>query len=375
MRATLRDGAGEPLDDALVLVFAAPKSYTGEDVVEFQTHGGAVTPARVLDACVAAGARLARRGEFTLRAFLNGRMDLSRAEAVIDLVDARTARAADDALARLGGALAEAFEAMCAAAIDLSAKLEHALDVSEDELPPEFFGECRAARDALVDSVDSALATAGEGRLLRDGALVVLAGPPNAGKSSLMNALLGEDRVIVSPTAGTTRDSVEESICIDGFPVRLVDTAGLRDAADAVEAEGVARAERLAASADIVLSLDGADFPNGIAVHSKCDLGRGPGLNVSSKTGEGLDALRSAMAARLRDLAVRPEEAGADVSARQREVLERARASLVSCDPSRDLVLAANAFRAAAQTIGELLGRVYSEDLLDSLFSRFCVGK
>ena len=375
LRATLCDRDDVPLDDALLLVFAAPKSYTGEDVVEFQTHGGAVTPARVLEACIAAGARLARRGEFTLRAFLNGRMDLSCAEAVIDLVDARTERAASDALARLGGALTAPFEKIYSASLDLSAKVEHALDLSEDELPSEFFAECLEERDALVGFIDSVLATAHEGRLLREGALVVISGPPNAGKSSLMNALLGENRVIVSPAAGTTRDSVEESISIDGFPVRLVDTAGLRTTADAVEEEGVARAEKLAASADIVLSLDGAEFPNGIAVHSKCDLGHGPGLNVSSKTGEGLDALKLAIAAKLREMAARPDEAEADVSARQREVLERARTSLVSCDPSHDLVLAANAFRTAAQTIGELLGRVYSEDMLDNLFSRFCVGK
>ncbi len=260
--AVLRQG-GKVLDDGLVLVFAAPASYTGEDVVEFQTHGGVVAPRRVLSACLACGARLARRGEFTQRAFLNGRLDISAAEAVIDLVDAKTDRAADDAVARLGGAAARADAGLYAAALDISSRLEHALDFSEDELPPGYVEEVTADIASLGARIASEQTRLREGKILREGALVVLAGPPNAGKSSLLNALLGEKRAIVSEVAGTTRDAIEEWLDVAGWPVRLVDTAGLRHAADAVEAEGVDRAEELIARADLVVALD-LDVPGAL---------------------------------------------------------------------------------------------------------------
>ena len=392
--STFRDPAcGSPLDDGLLLVFAAPRSYTGEDVVELQGHGGSVAPRRVLEACLAAGARLARRGEFTERAFLNGRLDLGAAEAVIDLVDAKTARAADDAVARLAGAASRPFERMYADAIDLSSRVEHALDFSEDELPPGFDAALAAGVDALSSRVEAKLSTAREGRILREGALVVLAGPPNAGKSSLLNALLGADRAIVSATAGTTRDAIEDWAEIGGWPVRLVDTAGLRATGDAVEAEGVARAEDLIARADLVLRLSPADAepsaagaagdsPREIRVCSKCDLGAmSPSgtRRVSARTGEGLDALRGDIANRLAKLAARrDEETGADVTTRQRACLLDAQGALARARSALDLpdlVLTANELRAAAEAIGRVLGKVYSDDLLDALFSRFCVGK
>ncbi len=392
--STFRDPAcGSPLDDGLLLVFAAPRSYTGEDVVELQGHGGSVAPRRVLEACLAAGARLARRGEFTERAFLNGRLDLGAAEAVIDLVDAKTARAADDAVARLAGAASRPFERMYADAIDLSSRVEHALDFSEDELPPGFDAALAAGVDALSSRVEAKLSTAREGRILREGALVVLAGPPNAGKSSLLNALLGADRAIVSATAGTTRDAIEDWAEIGGWPVRLVDTAGLRATGDAVEAEGVARAEDLIARADLVLRLSPADAepsaagaagdsPREIRVCSKCDLGAmspSGARRVSARTGEGLDALRGDIANRLAKLAARrDEETGADVTTRQRACLLDAQGALARARSALDLpdlVLTANELRAAAEAIGRVLGKVYSNDLLDALFSRFCVGK
>ena len=392
--STFRDPAcGSPLDDGLLLVFAAPRSYTGEDVVELQGHGGSVAPRRVLEACLAAGARLARRGEFTERAFLNGRLDLGAAEAVIDLVDAKTARAADDAVARLAGAASRPFERMYADAIDLSSRVEHALDFSEDELPPGFDAALAAGVDALSSRVEAKLSTAREGRILREGALVVLAGPPNAGKSSLLNALLGADRAIVSATAGTTRDAIEDWAEIGGWPVRLVDTAGLRATGDAVEAEGVARAEDLIARADLVLRLSpvdaepsaagaAGDSPREIRVCSKCDLGAmspSGARRVSSRTGEGLDALRGDIANRLAKLAARrDEETGADVTTRQRACLLDAQGALARARSALDLpdlVLTANELRAAAEAIGRVLGKVYSDDLLDALFSRFCVGK
>ena len=365
---------GLPLDDGLVLVFAAPRSYTGEDVVEPQCHGGSVAPRRVLEACLAAGTRLARRGEFTQRAFLNSRLDLSAAEAVIDLIDAKTDRAADDAVARLGGAASAAFETLYAAAIDLSSRLEHALDFSEDELPPDFTASLARGLDTLRAQIAARIATAREGRLLREGALVVLAGPPNAGKSSLLNALLGERRAIVSSAAGTTRDSIEEGVEIGGWPVRLVDTAGLRATDDAIEAEGVCRAEALIGQADLVLALD-CDRPGALRLHAKCDLGPGDGLPVSALTGEGLPELRAAIAARLEQLAAKGSEAsGADVTTRQKEQLEIAAAALARADTA-DLVVAANELRTAAEALGRIIGKVYSDDLLDSIFSRFCVGK
>lgn len=372
------------VDDGLMLVFRGPRSYTGEDAVELQGHGGSVAPRRVLEACLAAGARLARRGEFTLRAFLNGRLDLSEAEAVIDLVDARTTRAAADAFARLGGALSRPFEHLYADAIDLSSRLEHALDFDEGELPPSFAEETTARLAALRQRTERLIATAREGRLLREGALVVLAGAPNAGKSSLMNALLGTDRAIVADAAGTTRDSIEEGLQIGNWLVRLTDTAGLRAASDAIEAEGVERAEALIARADLVVALD-CDIPGALRVHAKCDLDSHRdlrdfngfnGLNVSAKTGEGLNALKAAIAERLAAQAARgDEESGADVTTRQKALLVRAADALCRAVSAADLAVAANEVRTAASEIGRIVGKTYSDDLLDALFSRFCVGK
>ncbi len=366
------------VDDGRMLVCRGPRSYTGEDAVELQGHGGSVAPRRVLEACLAAGARLAQRGEFTLRAFLNGRLDLSEAEAVIDLVDARTTRAAADAFARLGGALSRPFEHLYADAIDLSSRLEHALDFDEGELPPSFAEETASRLAALRQRTERLIATAREGRLLREGALVVLAGAPNAGKSSLMNALLGTDRAIVADAAGTTRDSIEEGLQIGNWLVRLTDTAGLRAASDAVEAEGVERAEALIAKADLVVALD-CDIPGALRVHAKCDLDSHKGLNglsVSAKTGEGLDALKAAIAERLAAQAARgDEESGADVTTRQKALLVRAADALRRAASAADLAVAANEVRTAACEIGRIVGKTYSDDLLDALFSRFCVGK
>ena len=373
-----RDQSGAVVDSGLVLVFKAPASYTGENVIEFQGHGGSVAPRRVLEACFAAGARLARRGEFTERAFLNGKLDLSAAEAVIDLVDARTDRAADEAQSRLRGVLSDRYESLYHDAIECSSRMEHLLDVDEGEIPEGTMESYSGDLLNLKSRISKLLSTAREGKILRDGALVVLAGRPNAGKSSLMNALLGENRAIVSDVAGTTRDSIEEGLDIDGWPIRIVDTAGLRATDDAIEAEGVVRAEELMAKADIVVALD-CDVPGAIRVHAKCDLDQADfhdscAICVSAKTGEGLQSLKDAIAARLRELSARASEDVADVTARQTDLLAKALAALEGTDPS-DPVLAANALRVAAQSIGEIIGKTYSEDLLDSLFSRFCVGK
>ena len=372
---------GAFLDEALVLSFKAPRSYTGEDTVEFQCHGGAVTPRRVLEACFAAGARLARRGEFTERAFLNGKIDYEQAESVLELIDAKTGRSADAALAKLSGRKAEERRALYEAALSISAEIEHSLDVDEGEIPEGFFERIGERADALRESLVEAVRRANEGRLLRDGALVVLAGPPNVGKSSLMNALLEENRAIVSDVPGTTRDSIEEWLDLDGYPVRLVDTAGLRDTADAIEAEGVRRAGELISSADLVLRLyDGRDVPlageKELLVRTKCDLSEmnGDGLAVSSKTGAGIDVLKREIVGRLSRLV---NDTPAPLSSAPDTLI--AALSLVppreAFGPEADPVLVGNAMRLLAETLGKLVGATYSEDLLENLFSRFCVGK
>ena len=384
------------IDDSLLLTFRSPHSYTGEDVVEFQCHGGSVTPRRVLEACFAAGARLARRGEFTERAFLNGKMDLAEAEAVIDLIEAKTETAADDALAHLGGEAKRRYRTLYDDALALSSELEHSLDVDESDLPEDFLAHLNSSLITLHSSLRAAIADAKRGALLRDGALVVLAGPPNAGKSSLLNALLGEDRAIVSDVPGTTRDSIEAWIDLGGIPVRLVDTAGLRGTSDAIESEGVARAEALIEQADIVLMLSPAgsemsspsprnESGKTIPVLSKSDLHNSslfhlPSslLHVSAKTGEGLDELRAMLVQRLSALEPRESSRGLDLLTAAYTAIDSLRnSSLFTLTSSlfSDPVLAANAVRSAAEALGKLIGATYTEDLLDSLFSRFCVGK
>lgn len=387
---------GKTLDDGLVLVFAAPKSYTGEDAVEFHTHGGTIASRRVLEAALACGARIARRGEFTERAFLNGKLDLTEAEAVIDLIDAKTDRSADEALSRLGGAGRRDFEKLYEAAIGVSSDLEFALDVSEDDLPGNFFFGVTDRLSGLVADIGRLMSTVREGRILREGALVVLAGEPNAGKSSLMNALLRDNRAIVSDVAGTTRDSIEEWLDIDGWPVRLTDTAGLRKSSDAIEAEGVRRSESLIGKANIVVMLSetgkfpSIDHTNTIFVRSKSDLladagghagngSRKSPLFVSSKTGAGLAELRTAIVSLLEEISEKDKDAGeADISLEQMKVLLQASEEItnaIGAFATHDLLLMANHIRKAAETVGRLVGKTYTDDLLDSIFSRFCVGK
>ena len=392
----IRVGRIANVDEGVILFFKGPHSYTGEDVVEFQCHGGTVTPRRVLEACLAAGARLARRGEFTERAFLNGKLDYDQAESVLDLIDAKTARAADAALEGLSGRKRRELKSLYDSALDLSTRLEHALDVDEGELADDYVRELGSQISDLRSQISGALRRANEGKILREGALVVLAGPPNAGKSSLMNALLEENRAIVSDIPGTTRDSIEEWLDLDGWPIRLVDTAGLRTSQDEVEGEGVRRAEDLIAKADLVLWLRNSEAGeplNGsiaqllnrltsqpLNLSTKCDLVRGPGLNVSAKTGEGLDELKREIVAKLKEKAETsvvdlPE--GNFVALREALTLLETGEGQETGDGRReeDLVLTANAVRAAAERLGAAIGVTYSSNLLDNLFSRFCVGK
>lgn len=367
-----------PIDHGLVLCFQAPRSYTGEDVVEFHCHGGSVTPRRVLEACFAAGARLARRGEFTERAFLNGKLSLEQAGAVIDLIDAKTSRAADAALEGLAGQRERAVRKIYDRLLALSAEVEHALDIDENELPEKFFLGAVEELSAIKRDLRAALADARAGKILREGALVVLAGAPNAGKSSLMNALLGENRAIVSDRAGTTRDSIEEWLDIDGWPVRLVDTAGLRATDDAIEAEGVKRSEELVAKAAVVVDLGGTGM-EGVArdktlrIWPKCDLVRGNGLNVSAKTGEGLIELRRAIADMLERQAASADEPPAPESCFA--ACHEALSVLEQADNPADLAVFGNLLRRSCEILGAEIGAFYTDDLLERVFSRFCVGK
>ena len=410
-RARFADPAnGGILDDGVVLLFRAPASFTGEDVVEIQGHGGQVLSRAVLRAVLAAGARLAAPGEFTRRAFLCGRMDLTQAEAVMDLVQARSQRAAQAARAQLAGGLGRTIGVCYDQVTGLCADVAGQLDFEAGELPARVRGEAEARLDAVRDDVARLLATSREGQLLRAGALVVIGGCPNAGKSSLLNALLGTERAIVSPTAGTTRDTIEEGLVLDGIPLRLMDTAGLREATSAVEQEGVERAHHALGQADLVIYLLDAARPLAeqnpvfawgatqiLLVMNKTDLPmlvdgaevervfKAAGARIAStplklslKTGAGLPELKAALVEHLG--VERQAPVHASVSERHRAELLRADQALargrelLSGDDSQ-LVLAANELRQAAEALGRVIGRTYDADLLDQIFARFCVGK
>ena len=396
----------ELLDRALVLIFHAPRSYTGEDTVEFQCHGGSQSPAKMLDALLDAGARLANPGEFTLRAFLNGRLDLTQAEAVLDLLNARTERAAAAAQEQLSGRLRSAFDNLYDELLETAATLEHHLDFNDDELSAEHLANTSRELSARVNSVCLAttrlLATFREGHLLRDGATVVIAGPPNAGKSSLMNTLLGRSRAIVTPIAGTTRDTLEESFNLRGIPVRLVDTAGLRDTTCPVESLGIERTRDALRDADAILYLLDAtlsehdlaplkELPQErtLLLFNKTDLTTSRQadkptshlrFHVSALRAETLAPVLDALHALLLDAAPSSETIGACISSRHRQILvatlEHCHAALPLLeDASAGWVMAASALRQAADGIATLTGRRYSDDLLDRVFARFCVGK
>lgn len=393
---------GETLDDAVFLVYRAPHSYTGEETLELQGHGGAVPARRLLEAALAAGARLAEPGEFTRRAFLNGRLDLTQAEAVCDFIQSKTERSAHVARAQLDGALGQRIGALYERMTGLCAEVEHLLDFDEGELPDTFAQQAAARLAELTCEVDRLVLTWNEGHLLRDGALVVLSGRPNAGKSSLLNALLGRNRAIVHAVPGTTRDAIEEAYALNGVPLRLVDTAGLRETNDAVEVEGIGRARALMRQADLNVHLVDQSEPwvplaeselavlsagRTLLVLTKCDLPSAgelalPGglthVRLSAKTGEGIAALRAAVSAKLGLDHESPGQPVVSVRHVTELRLAAGQARLASealAAGAAHLVIAANHLREAAEALGRIVGRVYSDDLLDAIFSRFCVGK
>ena len=392
------DGAGETLDEAMAAFFPAPRSYTGEDMAELYLHGGQVTVRRVL-ALLGCHARSARPGEFTERAFLAGKMDLAQAEAVMDLINAGAERSAKSALAQLEGRLSARIAGVERELLDALSGLEAAIDY-----PEELEDDVTSALPEVLAAAErelQALAGAGlSGRVLREGARVAIVGRPNAGKSSLLNALAGAERAIVTQFAGTTRDVLEETVSMEGVPVTLYDTAGIRAADDPVERIGVERARLAAERADLLLVCFDAAAPlteedlallretegrPRIAVCNKSDL---PALwsaetlaaqgisacTVSAETGEGLTALRHAIAVR-----VAPEQESALVTnARHIEALQLAAASVAEARQNAggaELELVATDLREALSALGQITGRTAAADLIERIFSKFCVGK
>ena len=378
----LRDpGSGELLDEALMLRFDAPASSTGEDVVELHCHGGRA----VVEAVLAAlgridGLRQAQPGEFTRRAFENGRIDLTEAEGLADLIEAETESQRRAALLMAEGGLSKQITPWQGRLLELSARAEAAIDyVDEDSVDadPKLSGECGALAKELAQWLGRPRSDP-----LRDGLLIVLAGPPNSGKSSLLNALVGYERAIVTDLPGTTRDHIEVAAALGGVPVRLTDTAGLRDSDEPVERIGVERARRLIELADVLVWLGepgrAPDHPRLIRVHSRADLAdRGPAppdsLAVSAVTGLGREALTAAIAKHARSLL--PAEGQLALNRRQADCLGEARDALVIAAGTGDLVIVAEALRSARAAFNRLTGRAGVEELLDGLFGRYCLGK
>jgi tRNA modification GTPase len=402
--AALRDASGDPIDDALVIRYDAPASYTGQDAVEFITHGGVVVPGSVVAAAISLGARQAEPGEFTRRAVLEGKLDLLQAEAAGDLVAATSRAAQRTALRQLDGGLSRRVLALRDEIIALEALIAYDIDFPEEDdgpIAPERVG---AAAEHLVASLQSLLDTAPTGAIVRDGALVVIAGVPNAGKSSLFNALLGESRAIVTEIPGTTRDAIEAVMDRPLWPIRLVDTAGLRDAIDPVERLGVGVSESYVKRASLVL-VCGDDAASlraaadavktqapavpALLVRTKADLiadateAVASDCAVSAESGEGLAELLSRMDAELaRRAGLAEADADAPILTQERhryviaQALDEARAfGDAWAARSLPVSIAAVHLRSAVASLESLIGRVDVEDVLDQLFSRFCVGK
>src|SRR6266540_4003166 len=340
---------GRLIDQVMLSVHRAPASYTGEDLIEISCHGGTLISAKVLEACLRAGARAARPGEFTERAFLNGKMDLTQAEAVIDLIRARTDLALRSATEQLEGRLGEQIRKLRDDLVELLAHINASIDFPEEGITPDEGETLRARLDSIREKITRLFATADQGRILREGVRVVIYGATNAGKSSLLNRLLGYDRVIVSDTHGTTRDSIEETVNLEGLPIRLLDTAGLRTSASELEREGIARTEKSLQLADLRLHIADQNAPrpqhfdersgdsNEIVVLNKSDLPEDRdwenfhAARISCLTGEGLPELQTEILARIRQQNLRPESAVA-INTRHRDCLRRA---LESCDRGR----------------------------------------
>ena len=398
---------GMTIDDGLLLYMRAPHSYTGEDVVELQCHGGAVVLREVLLRTWEAGARPAAPGEFTKRAFLHGRIDLARAEGVMELIAAKSVRSARAARERMAGALSKEIAAIRQRLLGAIARIEAGIDFPEDDLPTASSAALMEDIRAAKEAVERLRAGANAGRILREGVKTVIVGRPNVGKSSLLNALVGTERAIVTDVPGTTRDIIEEEVSIDGIPLRLLDTAGLRAAEDAVERLGVARTEQHLGDAELILAVFDSSAAltdedreliarlrtmnaHIIILCNKEDCAsvlritdfdeiNAPVLMISAQAGTGLDALRETIAARVRALEGDLGDGALPNKEREIEALSRTARHLTeaerSLDEEMDMDFISIDLRGAYETLGEILGETLDTDLIDRIFSEFCIGK
>ena len=382
-------------DRALVVFFRAPASYTGEDMVELHCHGGAALLGHVLNGLLSLGARIADRGEFTRRAFLNGKMDLSDAEGVIDMINGESAAAVNAGYRLATGGTSAAVRALTAPLLDVIAHMEAALDYPE-EMEEESRLAAKPVIDALIEKTRALLLTCRRGSIVKNGITAAIVGETNVGKSSLLNALAGRERAIVTEIAGTTRDSIEESVEWRGVTLRFIDTAGIRESADPVESLGIRRSRDIASSSDIVLLVSDGSRPNNakksellknvdektpvIEVVNKSDImpkKKSSGFSISAKTGENIDALKDKIVETV--LGENIDASGELItSLRHKEALERALTSLISAKENFDAVPAECTLldlRAAYSAFGEITGDTADEKIIDTIFSKFCLGK
>ncbi|MGE5566641.1 MAG: tRNA uridine-5-carboxymethylaminomethyl(34) synthesis GTPase MnmE [Parcubacteria group bacterium] len=393
----LRGRDGAVIDEAMVLWFPAPASYTGEDCAEISVHGGPAVVEALIEALAALGLRLAEPGEFTRRAFQNGKLDLAQAEAVADLIDAETQNQAKQALAQLGGSLSRRYDAWRDILIEALAVLEAAVDFPDEDLPADVAARAGPALERLLTEIDAALVDEARGRRVREGFRVALIGAPNAGKSSLLNALAGRDAAIVTPTPGTTRDVIEVPMVLAGYRVLLADTAGVRDTEHDIEAEGVRRARAWASEADLrlwVVDASGSDGawrfaedlvrPGDLLILNKIDVERGADAEAVCALGyETVEVSAAKDAAPVRErlterviAALSASEFPAATRLRHAERLREARARIASALANAEEVeLAAEDVRLAARALAQVTGEVSPEDVLDRVFSTFCIGK
>ena len=397
----MRDG--QTVDEALLAVMRAPRTFTREDVVEITCHGGILAARMVLDTVLANGARLAQPGEFTRRAFLTGRNDLAQAEAVADLIHSRTELALRAANEQLAGNLSRRIHTLRDQMLETLAHVEAHIDFPEEDIAPDTLARLIARLEHGVAFMDELLRTAREGQILRRGVRAAIIGPPNAGKSSLLNQLLGHDRAIVSAIPGTTRDTIAETANIRGLPVVFIDTAGLREAGDEIELEGVRRSRQTLQHAEFILHVFDAAAPltpadekhlaefsgkNRILVRNKIDLParlhfppalKGQTVDVCCLTGQGIEPLKDAIKALLWSGEINAGMLQAMINSRHQDALNRARAAtlrtLAALAENQTLDLVALDLRIAVNAVGEIVGQTTTEDLLDLIFSQFCIGK
>ncbi len=398
---------GKTLDEVIVVLMKGPHSYTAEDVVEIQCHGGFVSVREILKVLLSEGVRQAEEGEFTKRAFLNGRIDLTQAEAIIDIIDAKTEQSLEVAVNQLDGTLSKYIRSLRDELIAMIAHLEVTIDYPEEDIEEVSAQEVRTGLEPILEKMDNLLATAQRGKLLRDGVMVSIIGRPNAGKSSLMNALLREDRAIVTNIPGTTRDSIEEFLTIQGIPVRLIDTAGIRETEDIVESMGVEKARQYLDKADVVvLVIDGskplepeeqellqlitnrpsiiflnkADQTQYVSKEEVAALGTFTEIvTISAAQGEGMDEMAKVITSLVQGGSVQASHEAMLSNVRHITLMEQAKVnldqSILAIDSGMPIDLIVTDIRAAWELLGDITGESLRESMVDELFKRFCLGK